>query len=42
MDTVNEMKNFGKTTVEEGHMVSTVEKRINMSMVFDFLFTRTS
>ena len=35
-------KNFGETTTEEGHKVFLVEKRINSSMVLDFLFTRTS
>ena len=36
-------KNFGETTTEEGHKVFfSVEKRINMSMALDFLFTRTS
>ena len=35
-------KNFGETTTEEGHKVSSVEKRINTSMAMDFLFTRTS
>ena len=34
-------KNFGETTTEEGHKVFLVEKRINSSMVLDFLFTRT-
>ena len=37
-------KNVGKTTTEEGHkffFFFLVEKRINMSMVLDFLFTRT-
>ena len=34
--------NFGETTTEEGHKVSSVEKMINTSMALDFLFTRTS
>ena len=36
--------NFGETKIEEGHKktVDTVEKRLNTSMVLDFLFTRTS
>ena len=36
-------KNFGETTTEEGHKLFffSVEKRINMSMALDFLFTRT-
>ena len=35
-------KNFGETTTEEGHKVSSMEKRTNTSMALDFLFTRTS
>ena len=35
-------KNFGEITTEEEHKVSSVEERINKSMAFDFLFTRTS
>ena len=35
-------ENFGETTTEEEHVVLLVEKRINTSMAFDFLFTRTS
>ena len=35
-------KNFCETTTEEGHKVSSMEKKINTSMTLDLLLTRTS